>query len=115
MTDDATALVERLMSEGPISMSGAAKLYGSFRGGKGTHASTVVRHATKGVRLADGTVLRLEAFRLGGRLMTSKQAVYRFAARQQVEATAEASPPRSPARRTASSAKADAELTRLGL
>jgi hypothetical protein len=41
----------------------------------------------KGVRLPDGTVVKLEAIRIGGKLMTSKAAVLRFfAAQQQVTA-----------------------------
>ena len=79
----ADALVERLLGEGLISMSKAASLCGEFRGGKGTHPSTIVRWAARGVRLPGGSVLRLETVRLGGRLATSRAALARFVAAQQ--------------------------------
>lgn len=76
-------VVTRLMGEGPIGMRCAANVFGSFRDGKPTHSSTVTRWATKGVKLADGQVIKLESFRLNGRLVTSRQAIIRFIQAQQ--------------------------------
>jgi hypothetical protein len=76
-------LVEKILAEGPIGMSAAARRLGTFRDGKATHASTPTRWATVGVRLADGSILKLEAVRLNGRLVTSWQAVLRFVRTQQ--------------------------------
>ncbi len=67
------ALVDRLTAEGFISMQAAARVYG-----RRTHKSTVTRHALKGVKLTDGTLLRLEAIRVSGSLVTSFAAVKRF-------------------------------------
>jgi hypothetical protein len=76
-------IVDRLLSEGLIGMSAAARLYGTFRGGRPTHSCTPTRHHLHGVRLPDGTVVRLEAIRIAGRLMTSRAAIARFFLAQQ--------------------------------
>jgi hypothetical protein len=70
--------VTRLMNEGAIGMTQAAKLVGTFRDGKATCSTTITRWVQKGIRLAGGRVLKLEAFRLNGRLCTSKAALIRF-------------------------------------
>lgn len=75
-------LVERIVSEGPIGLAAAAKLYGVYRGDRPTAPSTPYRHHTKGVPLADGTIVKLEAIRISGRVMTSRAAVLRFFAAQ---------------------------------
>ena len=110
------SLVERILSEGPIGMSAAARLYGSFRGGRPTHPTTPTRHHLRGVTLPDGRVVRLEAVRIAGRLMTSRAAVARFITVQQPDESPTVSPvPRSPsARRLASDAAAD-QLARAGI
>ncbi len=108
-TDD---LVARLMSEGPIGMRCAANIFGSFRDGKPTHSSTVTRWAMRGIKLTGGRVLKLESFRLNGRLATSRQALLRFVQAQQ-------NPPgdlqpsgtqATPAQRNRAAEKASAEL-----
>ena len=75
--DPVADLIERLTSEGLISMADAAKLYG-----RKTHKSTPTRHALQGIRLPDGTVLKLESIRVSGALCTTKPAVLRFFAAQ---------------------------------
>jgi Protein of unknown function (DUF1580) len=67
-----------LANERRIGLHEAAKLYPSFRNGRPTHVSTLLRHITKGVRLANGDVVRLDGARLGGRWITSIEAVQRF-------------------------------------
>lgn len=79
-------LVEKLTAEGLISMADAAKLYG-----RTTHKSTATRHATKGVKLPDGRVLKLESIRVSGAVVTSRAAVLRFFAAQN-EAPTETTP-----------------------
>jgi hypothetical protein len=71
-------LVEQLVREGLISMSGAARVYGQSRDGVMTHRGTPARHALQGVRLSDGRLLKLESVRINGQLRTSKAAVLRF-------------------------------------
>ncbi len=100
----AAELVERLTVEGLISMKDAAKLYG-----RTTHKSTPTRHAVKGVRLPNGEVLRLEAIRVSGALVTSRAAVLRFfAAQNQQPASTESSqqPPTPKGRRRAAESAA---------
>ncbi|QDU21822.1 DUF1580 domain-containing protein [Urbifossiella limnaea] len=116
MPDATTDLVDRLLTEGPIGPAAAARLYGSYRSGRPTHPSTVVRHIQEGVRLADGTTLRLEGVRIGGRLVTSRAAVVRFVAAQQPAAAEQpaATPPRSPAQRATAADAAGERLKALG-
>ncbi|MBA4189476.1 MAG: hypothetical protein C0467_15910 [Planctomycetaceae bacterium] len=117
--ETAAALVERLVSEGLISMSAAAKLYGCGHGDAPTHKSTVGRHALRGVKLPNGSHLKLESIRVHGQLRTSRQAVLRFFARQTEAAEMpDMNPvmvPRSPKQRTRAAAKAAAELDSLGI
>ena len=105
--------IETLISEGPIGMAAAARLMGTFRGGKPTHPSTLTRHCLAGVKLQTGEVVRLEHFRAANRLMTTRPALLRFLAAQQVQPTA---PPvvRSPAARNRASARSALELKKFG-
>lgn len=115
-TDAIETLVDRILAEGPIGVAVAAKLYGTFRDGRPTHPSTPTRHHLRGVTLPDGTVVRLEAVRIAGRLMTSRAAIIRFLAAQQV--TTDPTPPttaRSPAACKRAAAVAAAELDSLGI
>jgi hypothetical protein len=70
-----------LAKEERLSLKEAAKLPPSYREGKPTHVSTIHRWITRGVRLTSGEVVRLEGARLGGRWITSVQAMERFMAR----------------------------------
>lgn len=106
-------LTKRLMSEGLISMSEAAKLFGSCRSGAATHRATLTRKCLKGDRLPDGTRLRLEHVRVANRLMTSRAAVVRYvAALTAAPAAVPAIALRSPAARRRGS---DAAARALGL
>jgi hypothetical protein len=86
-----------LAKEQGIGLSEATKLYPSCRNGRPTHISTPLRHITKGVRLSNGVVVRLEGARLGSRWITSVEAVQRFMERLTAgaleSATGENSPP----------------------
>jgi hypothetical protein len=108
--DPAVDIVARLMAEGPIGMRCAANIFGSFRDGKPTHSSTVTRWAMRGVKLADGRVLKLESFRLNGRLATSKQALLRFVQAQQTPPANHQPVQATPAQRNRAAEKASAEL-----
>ena len=61
-----------------LSLSQAARRFPPFREGKSVSPSTVFRWIHSGVRLPDGTRVRLEACRLGGRWLTSGPAIERF-------------------------------------
>jgi len=68
-----------LSREEPIPLSDACRLVPPGRGGRRTHLSTLLRWILTGARAPDGTTLRLEAMRIGGRWMTSLAALQRFA------------------------------------
>ena len=93
-------------------MAAAARLLGTFRGGKPCHPSTLTRWCLSGVTLPDGSTLRLEHYRTAGRLMTSKAALLRFLAAQQVAVPAQ--PVRSPAQRNRASEDAGTKLRDMG-
>jgi hypothetical protein len=79
--------------------------------------STVWRWALKGARRPDGTRDYLDAWRLPGRWMTTRDAVGEFI-RRQTEARREIpapAAPRTPAARRRDLARVDRELTSLGL
>src|SRR5918997_7046189 len=68
-----------LTSESALTLSQAAKLVPSYRAGRPTHVSRLVRWIVNGVRTDDGRVVKLEALRLGGQWVTSAAALQRFA------------------------------------
>jgi hypothetical protein len=70
-----------LTTDKPISLATATALVPPGRSGRKTHLSTLLRWITKGAKGPDGEVVRLEAVRLGGRWMTSRGALQRFAER----------------------------------
>jgi hypothetical protein len=109
-----------LATEHRIGLHEGAKLYPSFREGRPTHVSTVLRHITKGVRLPDGQIVHLEGARLGGRWITSVEAVQRFMERLTAGALGDiANMPNRPSRgskqRQRDLARVDADLRRAGL
>ncbi len=69
-----------IVSESLLSFHDAARMLPPNRVGKSVNFSTVWRWALKGVRTIDGHRVKLEAARVGGRWLTSKQALERFAA-----------------------------------
>jgi hypothetical protein len=71
-----------LTREEPLPLAAAAALIPPARRGKRTALSTMLRWVLSGVRLPSGGVVRLEAIRLGGRWMTSRSALQRFAVAQ---------------------------------
>jgi hypothetical protein len=64
-----------LNAETPLSLAQAAQRIPSSRLGKPTHVSTLVRWILHGVR-----GVKLEAARIGGRWVTSQEALERFSA-----------------------------------
>src|SRR5689334_5781235 len=60
----AASSIEQLLSEGLIGTSAAACLLGSFKNERPVHPSTLARWALRGVRTADGRVVRLETARI---------------------------------------------------
>jgi hypothetical protein len=105
-----------LTAENPIPLAVAARLVPPARSGKRTHLSTLLRWILAGAMAPDGTRVRLEAVRLGGRWMTSREAIQRFAASLTPHIGDETTPPRrSEATRSRASERAAAELARRGV
>lgn len=67
-----------LMREGLITLNEAAEILSRT-------ATTVTRWSIDGVTLPDGKLIKLETIRIGARLQTSREAVFRFVDRQQSE------------------------------
>jgi hypothetical protein len=103
------------MNEKTLPLNSAAQRVPPYRGRR-THTSTLVRWITRGARSPDGAVVRLEAIRLGGRWLTSEEALERFT--QKLTPTFPSDPvpaPRSPAARSRASERAAAVLEALGI
>jgi hypothetical protein len=85
-------------------------------GDKPLHFSTLVRWITRGVRSPSGEVVRLEAARLGGRWVSSLEALQRFTDRLTPRIDDTPMPiPRSPGQRARGAEQARNELRRLGM
>ena len=84
----------------------------------GLHPSAISRFVLKGVTLPDGSRLRLEAARIGGRWLVRQSDWEQFVQDQTAARLGDddrpADTPRSPGKRRAASERADAELQRLG-
>ena len=105
-----------LTQEQPLSLKEAARLIPPARNGKRTHLSTLLRWVLTGAKAPDGTRVRLDAVRLGGRWMTSREALQRFTVRltpTPVDATAPAA--RTEGKRLRAAERARAELERMGV
>lgn len=108
-----SALASEILAGGGLSLAQTARRIPSFRQGRPTNPATIFRWIRDGVRTPDGRRVRLEACRLGGRLLTSEQALARFIAAQQPDAIDQ--PVASPARRRREHEHAVEELNRTGI
>jgi hypothetical protein len=105
-----------LQNETTISLSQAARLLPPFRRGRPVTLSCVLRWVLQGVKTPDGRRIRLDALRLGGKWITSMEAIQRFAEAQTpaldrpVETT-----PRSTTRRRRAADRAEKELVKVGI
>ena len=70
-----------LANESLMSLTQAATILPAGRQGRKVHFSTILRWVLRGVKTPAGPV-QLEAIRLGGRWLTSREALQRFAERQ---------------------------------
>jgi hypothetical protein len=105
-----------LAIELPLSLADAAKLIPPGRSGKRCHLSTPLRWILKGAKALDGTVVKLEAIRLGGRWITSREALQRFAERLTPRLDTQPAPTaRANSRRRRACERAAAELERRGV
>jgi hypothetical protein len=104
-----------LQTEATLSLAAAARMIPSGRRGRPCNLSTIFRWIIDGVRLPSGEVVRLEAVRLGGRWLTSAEAIQRFADRHTPEPGEKPLPTRTPNTRGKAATKAGKELERAGL
>jgi uncharacterized protein DUF1580 len=105
-----------ISTEKPLPLEEATSLIPPARRGKRTHFSTLVRWIKNGVLNPYGERVHLEAIRLGGRWMTSREALQRFAERL-TPATDRPlrETPRTPTTRQRRSEEAGRKLERLGI
>jgi hypothetical protein len=112
----AQALSVSLLTETILPLARAAELVPPARRGRKTHISTLLRWILSGARRPDGEVVRLEAVRLGGRWVTSREAMERFAERLTPRLDSEPTPaPRSPAKQRQGNERAAKELDKVGI
>jgi hypothetical protein len=104
-----------LLAEPLVPLKQAAKLVPAGRGGRPTHFSTVLRWVLTGVQGPSGERVRLEAVRLGGRWLTSREALQRFAERLTPGVSKESPEARSPSARRRAVERAENELRRIGI
>lgn len=113
--DDAVAvLLAEIRAGDGLSMTAAAREFPAHRGTGTLNPSTLHRWGLKGARGADGQLVRLAMIRIGGRWLTTRGAVARFAAALTSASAVVVASPRSPAARTHASDRAEAELKRMG-
>jgi hypothetical protein len=87
------------------------------RNGKRLSLSAALRWVLQGVKLPDGQRLHLEAIRVGGKWVTSVEALERFALAQTpaLDCETKLSPSRTPGQRRRRTEAAEKELKKLGI
>jgi hypothetical protein len=87
------------------------------RKGKRLSLSAALRWILQGVRLPDGRRLHLEAIRVGGKWITSVEALERFALAQtpSLDSDSKGAPARTPRQRQRAAERAERELERFGI
>lgn len=105
-----------ISAEQTISLTEATWLLPSGRKGRPVHLSCVLRWITNGSSAPGGRRVRLEAVRLGGRWITSREALARFAEALTPRFDQESAPaPRSPSKRQQASQHAAKQLESIGI
>ena len=105
-----------LTKEIPIGLADIARLAPRDSRGRKVHLSTILRWVLEGSPGPDGQRVRLEACRLGGRWVSSREALQRYAERLTPRLHDEPAPvPRSGKARERANLRADQELSELGL
>jgi hypothetical protein len=104
------------ISETTLSLIQAARLLPPGRNGRPVTLSCVLRWVLRGAPGPNGERVRLEALRLGGRWLTSREAIQRFA--ESLTPCLDTPPaplPRTPTQRVKAAAKAGKELDNIGI
>jgi len=103
-----------LSTESIVSLRDAAKLLPPARQGRAVSFQCVLRWVLDGARGPDGELVRLEAIRLGGRWLTSREALQRFG-ESLTPANRSSSPARTSRQRRRAAERAERELENLGI
>ena len=104
-----------LSKETPLSLTQAARLLPPGRGDRPVTLSCLLRWILRGARAPSGQLVRLEAVRIGGRWVTSREALQRFA-EALTPSFENASPaPRPPSSRQRASERAAKQLQKMGI
>lgn len=107
-------LIEIQSGQG-FSLPAAGRQFPAHRGTGTVDPSTVFRWVTRGSKTANGRLVKLEAVRVGGRWLTSRDAVTRFvAALTDLVTSPEPAASRTPTERTRASAAAGRKLQQMG-
>jgi hypothetical protein len=105
-----------LTTETTLSLNQAARLLPPGRRNRPVSFACVFRWVTQGAKGPTGELVKLEAIRVGGRWLTSRQALQRFGERLTPGEVTEQRPvPRSPAARERAIKRAEKELDRIGI
>jgi hypothetical protein len=106
-----------IQTEPLIPLADACRLIPPGRGGRRTHLSTILRWILNGSKAPGGRTVKLEALRLGGKWVTSREAIQRFALAltPALDGTATVPAPRTTAGRKRASDRAAAELEQMGI
>jgi hypothetical protein len=105
-----------LTSESPLSLNQAARWLPPGRCNRPVSFNCVLRWILNGANGPDGQIVRLEAVRLGGRWLTSREAIQRFAeALTPPTSDRQMSPARIRRQRRRTAEHTERELDKLGL
>jgi hypothetical protein len=110
-------ILDEIMTGAGCNCAAAARQLPSHRGERSClDPSTIWRWMTKGVRVPDGRQVRLEAARIGGRVLTTKPALRRFAEAQSGQPAADPEQtPRTPSQRQRAADLASQQLETMGV
>jgi hypothetical protein len=108
-----------LSAEHTLSLTAAAAIVPPARGGRKTHLSTLLRWIQRGAKSPCGQTVHLEAVRLGGRWITSREALSRFTDRLTPPTDCRAGHdnpmPKTPGQRRLRAERAGEELQSMGI
>jgi hypothetical protein len=105
-----------ISTESTLSLRDAAKLLPPGRLGRPVSFQCLLRWVLDGARGPDGRLVRLEAIRLGGRYITSREALQRFGESLTPGASDRpVSSPRTPRQRRRAAERAERELEQMGI
>ena len=108
------AVLTEVLAGHALSMGQAARRFPPYRGNRPVNPSTIFRWIKDGVRLPDGRSVHLEAARVGGRWLTSEQALARFIGAQ-TPAVGQPTPVPTPKQRKRAAERAGELLDKLGI